>query len=50
MREAYASKEKENGYQLRIELLEKELLEKCDAIGGLNEEIEGGVWVCALTE
>ena len=33
--------EKENGYRLRIEALEKELLEKCNAIGDLNEELAG---------
>lgn len=36
-----ANREKENGYRLRIEALEKELLEKCNAIGGLNEELAG---------
>ena len=35
------AREKENQFQLRIELLQKELIDKCNEIGTLNDRIEG---------
>ena len=46
--EAYLRGKEERGREekrLRIEALEKELLEKCNAIGDLNEELVGRRWV-----
>lgn len=34
-------KEKENQYQLRIELLQKEMIDKCNEIGELNTRLAG---------
>lgn len=41
-----ACREKENAYRLRIEAVEKELLEKCNTIGTLNEELAGMQEIC----
>ena len=34
-------KEKQNDYQLRIERIEKELLEKCNEIGEIHKQLVG---------
>ena len=34
-------KEKQNDYQLRIERIEKELLEKCNENGEINQRLTG---------